>query len=253
MSTIIASDKPINAASYSRLKVFRTCQKQAYLKYILKLPEADRPPLAPGKEYPNDRGQRVHDLCDKFVNGDDLFPNEAIDFEEEIRKLKRIKTISPKAIITEDTWCFDNTWNPVDKKDFKRIWLRVILDVIVFISDTEAIIIDYKTGRREGNEVDHARQMQLYQLIAFMLFPNLRLVHTELWYLDQDEVATMTFTRRQGMRFYRSFNDEFVTMTTTTVFKSNPNRFSCMFCPYKTGTISKRQGTVGTGDCDENP
>jgi CRISPR/Cas system-associated exonuclease Cas4 (RecB family) len=253
MPTISRTTTPIKATSYSRFKKFRTCQKQAFLAYVLRKPESERPKLPEGKEYPNDRGSRVHYELEAFVNAGGKFSREALAFSEEIHHLRALKQNYPQRVITEEVWCFDRNWRQVLKDDFKQIWLRVILDVIVFISEKEAIVIDYKSGQRMGNEIDHARQVQLYQLVAFLLFPNLKIVHTELWYLDQDEIASMTFTRLQGRRFFEGFDDGFKEMTNTLIFKSNPNSFSCRFCPYKTGTISKKQGTEGTGDCDENP
>ena len=51
----------------------------------------------------------------------------------------------------------------VPKEDFRKVWARIILDVICFASEEYAVVVDYKTGRKFGNEVDHARQGQPLQ------------------------------------------------------------------------------------------
>lgn len=98
----------------------------------------------------------------------------------------------------------------------------------------------HNTGRRFGNEVKHAEQTQLYQLVTFLRYPELETIHTELWYPDVDELATMTYTRNQGLRFKRSFEQRGDAMTTCIDFPANPNIFSCRWCPYK-----------GTDHCDK--
>lgn len=252
--TLIVSDKPMAATSYSRMKVYNTCPKQAYLKYIMKIPEAERPPLSNGKEYPNDRGSRVHDELEAYVlGGSNHFPHEADYFREEVEHLRYIRSKNPAQVITEEMWCFDRDWRNVPKEDYKNVWARIILDVICFVSEEYAVVVDYKTGRKFGNEVDHARQGQLYMLAAFLLFPRLQRIRVEFWYTDHDAIAVQTFTRKQGLKFLKGFDMKFKEMTTTTQWVSKPNVHNCRFCAYKTGPISKKMGTAGTGDCDENP
>jgi CRISPR/Cas system-associated exonuclease Cas4 (RecB family) len=254
MSELIVSDKAISATSYSRMKVYNTCPKQAYLKYIEKIPEAERPPLPAGKEYPNDRGSRIHDELEAYVKGEnDRFPPEADNFFAEVEHLRELRQKNSSQVMTEDMWCFTRDWSNVPKEDYRNVWLRVILDVICFVSEEYAVVVDYKSGRKDGNEVDHARQGQLYMLAAFLLFPRLQRIQVEFWYIDHDDIAIQKFTRKQGLKFFKGFDMKFQEMTTTTKFPSKPNMHNCRFCPYKTGFISKRLGTEGTGDCDENP
>lgn len=112
-------------------------------------------------------------------------------------------------------------------------WLRLKLDVMVMIDETHAIVIDYKTGKKWGNEVKHGEQLQLYQLITFLRHPNLEKVTAELWYIDQNEVTTQTYTRMQGLRFKASFEKRGIAITTNDQWPPNPNKFSCQWCPYK--------------------
>ena len=92
-----------------------------------------------------------------------------------------------------------------------------------------------------GNEIKHMEQCQLYQLAAFLRYPELEEVTIELWYLDQDDLTTRTFTRKQGLRYLKFFHDRGEKMTTETEFAPNPNMYSCRWCPY---------GPKGTGHCE---
>lgn len=223
--------------SFSRVQDFEQCKHRAKLKYLDKIPEPERP-LPPGKtEHANDRGTRIHDAAERYVRGGiELIP-ELQKFKTEFEKLKAL--FAAGKVSLEGEWAMDRGWNPVAWKS-SDAWLRLKLDAMVMLSKTEAVVIDYKTGRRFGNEVKHAEQTQLYQLVTFLRYPELETIHTELWYPDVDELATATYTRNQGLRFKRSFEQRGDAMTTCIDFPANPNIFSCKWCPYK-----------GTEHCDK--
>ena len=248
----------IKAGSYSRINIFESCPKRAELAYIDKIKENDRPLLPAGKEYPNDRGSRVHDFAENYVRGtkghEKLIP-ELKNFEKQINRLRDL--YSTGRVMMEDMWLFDNAWIALPEGTERwspDIWVRIMLDVVVFSPDGKtAIVIDYKTGKRYGNEVKHAEQTQLYALAVLLRFPKVEEVYTELWYTDQDELAKMRFTRKQGMRYLKNWNNKMVKMTTAVVFPVKANMYTCRWCPFQTGIINSKQGTVGTGHCDKNP
>ena len=78
----------------------------------------------------------------------------------------------------------------------------------------------------------HGEQLQLYQLACFLRFPELEVVHTELWYFDHDELTSRTFQRHQGLRFKQNWDTRGNAITTCLEFPPNPNRWSCQYCPY---------------------
>jgi hypothetical protein len=123
------------------------------------------------------------------------------------------------------------------------VWCRIKCDAVAFLSDTEAVVVDYKSGKRYGNEIKHSEQMKLYQLGAFLRYPKLETVTVELWYTDLDELHDQTFRRDQGLRFAEGFARRGEAMTTCEDFPPNPNVFSCKWCPYK--PVEKG----GTGHC----
>ena len=233
------SNDRIKAWSYSRLVDFEQCKLRAKFKYVDRIPEPARP-LPPGKtEHANDRGTRIHDAAERFVRGGvELIP-ELKPFEAEFLDLRN--KYSHGMVSLEGEWAINKDWAPVAWGD-RDAWARIKLDAFVRLSPTHAVVIDYKTGRKYGNEIKHAEQTQLYQLASFLRYPELETIDVELWYTDQDDLTHMKYTRQQGMRFFQNFNRRGIAMTTATEFPPSPNVFSCKWCPY---------GPKGTGDCDK--
>ena len=153
----------------------------------------------------------------------------------------------------EDMWTFDDTWEVCDPNDYDTIWLRIKLDVLLFSASRDtAYVIDYKTGKRYGNEIKHAEQTQLYALATALRYPDVQNIITELWYSDQDEIAHMHFTREQALKFFKNWNNKMLRMVNEKMFPAKANMYACRYCPFKTGLIGK-YGPEGTGDCDLNP
>jgi hypothetical protein len=214
----------------------------AFLKYAKRIPEPPRP-LPPGKtEHANDRGTRIHTGGEEFVQSTHAaLPRELIKFNHEFEALQKLYAAGKVSL--EGEWGFDRDWNPTD---WKTAWLRLKLDALVFLNPYEAVAIDYKTGKKFGNEIKHGEQLMLYQLATFLRYPELELVHTELWYLDQDELTHKQFTRAQGLRFKANWDNRGKAMTDCTSFPANPNRWSCQYCPYG---APQNGFTNGTGHC----
>ena len=227
----------IKAWSFSRLAIFEQCKLRTKLAYIDRIPEPERP-LPPGKtEHANDRGSRIHDAAELFVRGGvELLP-ELRSFRAEFLRLRDL--FAEGKVGLEGEWAIDHDWVPTQWNS-SNCWGRIKLDAFVQLNKKHGVVIDYKTGKRYGNEIKHAEQCQLYQLAAFMRYPDLEVIDVELWYTDQDEIAHMRYTREQGLRFFNKFNNQANLMTTMTEFPANPNIFSCKWCPY---------GPRGTGHC----
>lgn len=232
--------KKINAWSHSRIVIFEQCKRRSELAFIQRIPEPERP-LKPGQtEHANDRGARCHEAAEKFVRGGvELIP-ELGNFAPEFARLKELHGEGKASL--EGEWAFDRDWKSVAWMS-SDVWCRIKCDTVIFISEDTAVVIDYKTGKRFGNEVKHAEQMQLYQLGVFLRYPKIQKVIVELWYLDLDELNTMEYRRDQGMRYLEGFSKRGEAMTTCEDFAPNPNAYSCRWCPYK----PTERG--GTGHC----
>jgi len=218
----------VTSWSHSKLTDFEKCKFLTWLKHDQRIPEPERP-LPPGKsEHANDRGSRVHDSCEMYVSGqsDDLAPEAALHFGPELDLMRVL--FEQGHVSLEGEWGMDKDW---EVADWKSAWLRLKLDAAVFLDD-EAVVIDYKTGRKFGNEVKHAEQLQLYALVTALRYPHIKRITAELWYLDQNETTRMTLTRDQALRFRLGFHKRGTALTTCDDWKPNPSRFVCKWCQY---------------------
>lgn len=222
--------------SFSLLDKYTACPYQVKLTKIDKIPEISRgKPPSGMSEWPSDRGNRVHNDAESYVRA------EISDITQELTnfysELYRLRELYPRGIvIMEDMWNFrqgKHIWEALpDDADYKDIWLRIKLDVAIFVSGTHGVMVDHKTGKKFGNEYKHAQQGQLYQLAMFLRFPKLEYVDVEFWYHDQNLIYHQGYKRRSGLMFYKSFNERAIKMTTDTYFDANPNAWNCRFCPH---------------------
>ncbi len=218
----------ISSWSHSKLGDFEKCKFLAWLKHDQKIPEPERP-LKPGQtEHANDRGTRIHQHAEDYVTGkvDAQIP-EMREFAQEFDHLRRLY---PSGIVSlEGEWAVNRDWVPTD---WRTGWHRSKVDAIVLPNNWSAIVIDYKSGKRFGNEVKHSEQTQLYALNAVLRYPEIEEVTTELWYLDVKELTSATFTRAQILRFKPNFDRRGHAVTDCTDFPPNPNVYSCKWCQY---------------------
>lgn len=217
----------ISSWSFSKIQDFEKCKFLCWLKHDQKIPEPERP-LPPGKsEHANDRGTRIHNAAEHYVDGTGPFIPELSKFQDHFEKLRALYKVG--RVEMEQEWGMSEDW---EIAPWNGAWLRLKLDVLVHASEYEAVVIDHKTGKKWGNEVKHAQQVQLYALVTFLRYPELEEVTSEIWYLDTDEITSQTFTRDQSLRFKQSFNKRGMALTTCDTWPANPNKFTCQWCLY---------------------
>ena len=229
----------ITSWSHSKLTEFEKCKYRTWLLHDQRVPEPQRPLPAGKTEQANDRGTRIHQAAEDYVRGirPDLIP-ELSKFEFELELLAVM--FEDGIVSMEGEWALDQEWVPCD---WKEGWHRSKVDVIVHHSPTHATVIDYKSGRKFGNEVKHGEQMTLYALNAMVRFPELTHVTTELWYVDQKEgmnKSIMTWPRHVALQHRAKFHQRGMALTTCEVWPANPNMYSCQWCMY---------GPWGTNNC----
>lgn len=224
--------KTIATASYSRLLDFESCRFKAYLKHVEHVPDP-RPSTAA------DRGTDIHNRTELFVRGTGPIPPEAAKhFSDELLSLQ--KHFEAGNVSLEGEWAFDSDWKICD---WKTGWFRVKADAVVYPNKKHAVVVDYKTGKRFGNEIKHGEQLQLYALAVLLREPKVERITAELWYFDQNELASYEVTAETGLRCLKGFDNRARKMTTATKFPPNPNGYSCKWCPYKPVEFG------GTGHC----
>lgn len=219
----------IKSWTHSKLGDFEKCKHLAWLKHDKHVPEPERP-LPPGKtEHANDRGSRIHDALELYVSErSDYLPIEAEKhFGIQVDLLRVLHGMGQVSL--EGEWGMSEDW---EIAPWATAWCRLKLDALVHLSDDQAVVLDYKSGKKFGNEIKHGEQLQLYQLATFLRFPKLERVTAQLWYIDTGDITSTTFTRAQGLRFRANFHRRGEALTSCTEFPTNANRFSCKWCPY---------------------
>lgn len=220
----------IDKVSFSRLQNFEKCKYLAKLTYIDKIPEPERP-LPKGKtEHANVRGNRIHDAAEMYVRGGVERIPELDKFEAEFDVLREL--FEKGRVHLEGEWAVTLEWEPTAWTS-SDAWCRMKLDALVLSEDgTHARVIDYKSGKRHGNEIKHTEQGQIYQLATFLRYPALQEITVEFWYTDLGETDTKHYSRLQGTQYFSKYNDRLLAISTCTEFTPNPNAFSCRWCPY---------------------
>ena len=94
----------------------------------------------------------------------------------------------------------------------------------------EARVIDFKTGRYEGNQETHREQCELYGAIALKRYPELESITTEMWYLDHGKIDRYIYTPESIKIKQERLNLRAIAMTTAEEFPANPSKFKCKWC-----------------------
>ena len=238
---------PAKNWSFSALQKFEQCAYFTKLKVVDKAPQPERDPNSPAA-----RGERLHNAAEEYVRGEtDHLPPELKNFVDHLNRLRELHLQGK--VEMEEEWAYDLQLTPVDWKA-KEAWLRLKLDVHVTLDKRTAVIIDYKSGKRFGNEVKHQQQGALYAAVSAMRLPDVEKFVVEFWYIDQNETTQTTYTRRQANMAWAKFRERALAMTTATKFPAKPSEPNCKFCDYSCNEmVSKQTGKVyfkGTGACE---
>ncbi len=216
---------PLRAWSYSALKVYEECPYRSYIQKVKKIQE----PSGPAAE----RGTMIHQEAEDYVNGTlGEFPDSCKKFKSEFEHL-RAMYIDAKVEL-EGEWGFDLEWQPVGWME-GATWARIKLDALVHEDEQSARVIDYKTGKKWGNEISHSQQGLLYAIGTFFRYPHLEYVQVEFWYLDKGETTKKQYTREQAMQFAPGWHKRAIVMTTAVDFDPTPSKDSCRWCSYRKG------------------
>lgn len=206
----------INHWSFSRLLEWERCP------YSITFPYKQTTDLAAV------RGREVHDKIYNFLTGNypDTNNDISLGFILEDTAFRSLRSEAP---IAEQRWGFNRTWEPCD---YKTSWLRIIPDAIV-VTPELIRVIDFKTGKRQYNEIKHTQQLQLYLCGANRHYPD-RLYQGEDWYIDEGTIhKTKLYTPAQLRLLQQRWPNRGMAMTSATEFPPKPSRSNCRFCVHK--------------------
>ena len=215
----------VRAWSYSALKTYEQCPYRTYIQKVKKIQE-DSGPAA-------QRGTVMHEEAEDYVQGKvGELPSSLKKFRTEFEELRRL--FEEAKVEIEGEWGFSLDWEPVGWME-KATWARIKLDALVHQDEKSVRVIDYKSGKKFGNEIGHAQQCLLYAIATFFRYPHVEYAQTELWYLDKGETTIKGFTREQAMQFVPNWQRRAIAMTTATDFPPTPSKDACRWCSYGKG------------------
>lgn len=220
----------ITAWSYSRYADYKQCPLRFKLKYLDKLPEPGSPAMQ--------RGSDIHKLGENYLSAKKApkaVPKEYAHFGEEMEQLRGLDPM------VEQQWGFTRQWTPTSWFG-SDTWLRIVCDVVVKYDDDTVDLIDFKTGRKyDTNE----EQVELFSCAPFIKWPDVNIVQTRLWYVDQDKdnEVLRSYGREPGMtddegnpikvfaEIQREWEDRIVPMFKDKRFAPTPND-KCRWCNF---------------------
>jgi hypothetical protein len=210
----------IKTWSYSRWGTYKQCPLKAKLKFIDKLQEPGSPAM--------DRGTAIHLLAELFVTSKKLtpLPIELKHYEDELRLARRSQHF------VEQEWGFTREWEPCTWDD-ERVWLKAKADLGFWpVKSDRSILrlVDHKTGKRRD---EHEYQLGLYALLAFLMFPEVQTVETEVWYLDQGKPSlNRTYRREQTGYLQILWENEVRPFFSDEMWAPRPS-YLCRWCHFR--------------------
>lgn len=224
---------PIKKWSFSALKDYEECPYRVYLKRVERAPTPD---ISGQESHPLVRGDRIHKEAEAFVRGEGPLTKDLRKFSTELEGLQQ--RFTDGTVQVEQEWGFTKEWAVTDWRD-PACWAMIKADVVDELDGGLTLhVIDYKTGKKFGNEVKHQQQVQLYSLGAFMRYPEAQLVKTSLYYLDEGKDTTRTYTRPFVNEILPRWTERASRMTNAMVFPPKPNKSKCRYCSYGTANGS---------------
>lgn len=216
----------IESWSFNRLITYESCNLRARYEYL------ERRPYAPhyDKTAAN-RGNAVHACAEKYVRGEHnaAIPELSMPATQ-VRLNEYREAFAAGHARVEEEWGFNRDWQPTGWMA-PDVWLRAKCDVVIEQPDCVEIA-DWKTGKRDGNEVKHTQQGLLYAIAGFIRYPGQEKVRIRFIYTDEGREKTHEHSRAVIMRMMPDWDKRARAMTSATVFPHKANKMTCRYCPY---------------------
>jgi RecB family exonuclease len=225
---------PLKSWSFSSIREFERCNYTAYHR-AMKSPRLE--------ETEENRGTIIHRLAENFIKGEiPTLPKELKKVATQMEEYKEAYAAGEAWV--EEPWAFDIAWNPVDWFS-PDVWLRVQIDFRRLGGGGEGTlqIVDFKTGKSWGNELNHIQQLQLYAVVCFAKFPEVHTITASDLYIDENKELTKLYARgEKSDELLHKWLTRSQIMLSCTDPRPRPARHTCRFC---TWGISN-----GSGACD---
>lgn len=211
---------PLRNWSFKKWWMYKSCPMQVRLKYIEKIPEPDPDPKFDKKRQ---RGITMHERLAESVNLGAPVPEELKNTQPIVDAYRDMGAVA------ELEEFYNKQWEPVE--GWNDAWVQIIKDVRVRIPDF-ALVGDWKTGRKSGNELKYFEQMKLYAVSEWIVNPGLPEYITELQFVDEDETWEHSFKPHQLEKYLGDFERDIDVMMNDKIFRPKPSKYNCQYCPY---------------------
>lgn len=199
---------------FSKLDTYRTCPQKFEFQFIQKLPQPGSAAM--------ERGSAMHEEIEHYLNGWSTTLSPAVEnWKTAFDGLKQADFKGEQAL------GFDKEWNKLPDWFDKRTWLRVKMDAYYRQGD-ELTVIDFKSGKWRIPSTD---QIELYAIAGLSIFPDIKKVRAEFWFLDTDDTHTVEYTAEKLFDLRKKYEQEIQPMYSDEVWKPTPSS-ECRWCPY---------------------
>ena len=216
--------------SYSSIKDFKQCPKLFYEKRIAKSVKFVQSAA-------QKRGERMHKAFEEFVRDGTPLPTECVMHEPVLKQLLEFDG----AAMPELAMAVDALGNPVpyydpdtpDPKPWnfnKAAHIGGVADLVLANTEhTEAVYVDYKTGK--GNYPD-IEQCELMAVLIMANMPWVQTVSTGLLFVDAGKFITETYKREDFDQLFDNWLKSIERIEyakTSGVWQARPNNL-CKWC-----------------------
>jgi hypothetical protein len=209
--------------SNSKYKSLKKCPFQFYLKYILKIKIPDHlqtqsDPLSANV------GKAAHEILESILLGKNvdkaylITKKNYVDkglialsdweakvealrynidkFSERIEQFNRVNPV--KRVLTELRLAVDRNFEPTGFFS-DDVWLRGVIDLIMVLECSDAVIIDHKTGGGQGPVTPYKEQLDWYKVLFHFGMEKVRGVQTGIHFIGEGEVKMADYTPKEDI------------------------------------------------------
>lgn len=224
---------PTIALSYSRLSDYETCPLKFESKYIL-------------KDYPDDsdnpafvKGNAIHKQVEDYINWMNSREGDAPTMGQHtkgfVNMLEQIHKASGGQMYAEKQIAVDQDWVKCDWfAKPSKVKYRAIIDFMAFMSPSELLLGDIKSGKFRAYEDSPTSQLRLTAAMCFNLFPKIEKITTAYFFVEHTKTVKVTFTRDQLGELMKPFDGIHKEVNTAEDFPFKKNRY-CNWCDIPPG------------------
>lgn len=225
------------ALSYSRLSDYESCPLKFKAKYI-------------DKDYPDDsnnpafaKGNAVHSQLENYINYKKADEAEAPKLgtiaNNVVPIIDKLHDACDGNIFAEKQIAVNQEWEKCDWFDPPHVVkYRAIIDMLAFVSSTELLINDFKTGKVREYEDGPTTQLKLTAVMLFSLYPKIEKITTCYLFAEHKQTVKVTFTRDQLEDLRAPFDEAHAMVQSEKEWAYKKNRY-CNWCLYKECPVKK--------------